>query len=192
MTCCVAPSSAVFDGCRQVVCACLRRHRAQSTSGRITGRKGSMLYFASRFLGDKRSRLREIFANIVNRIPLFPNFGSLQFSAGPSQWSYDATGTRPAGASARIALPDPACVVSVDDWSPKSIAQSLNAPARSACFTKFFNDSMHQWRSVVRRMVRCKLAGALPSDTAPERLAAGALAVPKDEDRDRFICDHRL
>ena len=74
------------------------------------------------FSGDKRGSLREILANIVNRVPPL-NFGSLQFSAGPAQWSYDGSARRPAGAlriqSARIALPDPACVVSLHDWLPK-------------------------------------------------------------------------
>ena len=150
------------------------------------------------FSGDKHGRWREIFANIVNCIPPSLNFGSLQLSAGPAQWSYAGTGTRPAGAlriqPARIALPDPACVITLDDWLPKSIAQSFNAPAATdqPISQSFSKVSMHQWRSVVRRMVSCKLAVALPSDTAPVQLAAGAFAVPKDKDRDRLICDRRL
>ena len=40
-------------------------------------------------------------------------------------------------------------------------------------------------------MVRCKLAVALPSDTCPVGLAGGVFAVPKDEPRDRFICDRK-
>ena len=85
----------------------------------------------------------------------------------------DGTGNRPAGAlrieSARIVLPDPACVITLDDWLPESIVQSLIAPAApdQPISPSVFNVSMHQWRSVVRRMVRCKLAIALPSDTAP-------------------------
>ena len=66
------------------------------------------------FSGDKRGRLREVLASIVNCIPPSLSCDSLQFSAGPSQWSYDGSASRPEGAlrtaSARIALPDPACV----------------------------------------------------------------------------------
>ena len=87
----------------------------------------------------------------------------------------------------------PACVVSLDDWLPKSIAQSLNSPAATdqPIAPRFFNVSMHQWRSSVRRMVRCKLAVALPGDTCPVWLSGGAFALPKDEDRDWLICDRR-
>ena len=126
------------------------------------------------FSGDKRGRLREVLANIVNRLPLSVNFGSLQFR--PAQWSDDGSARRSAGAlrirSARIALPDPACVLSLEDWLPRSIAQSFNSPS-------LFNVSMHQWRSVVQRMVRCNLAVALPRDTCPVQLSGGAFAVPK-------------
>ena len=133
------------------------------------------------FAGDKRGRLREVLAYIVNRILLSINFGSL-FRAGPPQWNYEGRERRLAGAlriqSARIALPDPACVVSAKDWLPRSIAQSFNFPAVTdkPIAPKFFNVSVHQWRSVVRRMVRCKLAVALPSDTCPVRLTGGPQA----------------
>ena len=179
MTCCITTSSAVFDGCRQVSRAAIE---ACCTS--LPG-----------FSRDKRGRLQEIFANIVNCIPLFQNFGSLHFSAGPAQWSCDGTGPRAAGAlrilTARTALPDPACVITLDDWLPRSIVQSFNdhAATDQPNSSSFFNGSMHQWRSVVRRMVRCKLAVALPSDAEPVRVAAGAFALPKD--RDRLICDRR-
>ena len=78
--------------------------------------------------------------------------------------------------SARIVLLDPACAVTLDDWLPKSNAQSFNAPAVTdqPISLSFFNVSMHQWRSVVRRMVRCKLAVDLPSDTCPFQLSGGA------------------
>ena len=135
-------------------------------------------------------------ANIVNCVPPSLNFGSLQFSAGPAQWSNDGTARRPSGAlriRSGIALPDPACVVSLDDWLPESIAQSFNSPAASGqpIAPSFFNVSMHQWRSVVRRMLRYKLAVALPRDTCPVRLAGGAFAVPKGEARGRLVCDRR-
>ena len=84
------------------------------------------------FSGDKRGRLREVLASIVNCIPPSLNCDSLQFSVGPSQWSYDGSASRPEGAlrtaSARIALPDPACVVSHMDWLPKSIVEAFNSP----------------------------------------------------------------
>ena len=43
----------------------------------------------------------------------------------------------------------------------------------------------------MRRMVRCKLAVALASDMCPVQLSGGAFAVPKDEGRDRLMCDRR-
>ena len=56
---------------------------------------------------------------------------------------------------------------------------------------RFFDVSMLQWRFVVGRTVRCKLAVALPSNTCPVQLCGGAFAVPKDDARDRLICDGR-
>ena len=44
-----------------------------------------------------------------------------------------------------------------------------------------------QWRSMVRRMVRCKL----PGDTCTVHLSGGAFVLFKDEARDRLICDRR-
>ena len=149
------------------------------------------------FSGDKRGRLREVLASIVNRSPPSLNLDSLHFSGGPAQWSYDVSARRPEGAlrieSARIALPDPACVVSLEDWLPTSIAEAFNSPATTdqPIAPKYFNVSMNQWRSVVRRMVRCKLAVALPSDTCSPLLSGGAFAVRKDAGRDRLICDRR-
>ena len=198
MTCCEATSSAVFDGCRQVVSACLRRISGAVYLRQLASRAAEEACCTSplEFSRDKRGRLRELLANIVNRIPPSLDFGSLQFSAGPAHWSYDGGPQRPAGAlriqSARIA-PDPACVVSLDDWPLKSIAHSVNSPAATGepNAPSFFKVSMSQWRSVVRRMVRCKWAVALPSDTWPVQLSGGAFAVPKDADRDRLICDRR-
>ena len=74
------------------------------------------------FSGDERGRLREILANIVNRIPPTLNSGSAHSSAGPARWSHEGGAHRPAGApriqSARIALPDRACEVSLENRSP--------------------------------------------------------------------------
>ena len=103
----------------------------------------------------------------------------------------------PAGAlriqSARITLPDPACVVSLEDWLQNAIAQLFNSPAATdePSGPSFFNVSTHQWRSVESRMVRHKLAVALPSDTCPVKLSGGAFAVPKDLDRELLIAGHR-
>ena len=76
---------------------------------------------------------------------------------------------------------------------PKAVAESFNSPTSTGkpIAPSFFNVSMHQWRSVVRRMVRCKLAVALPSDTCSVAFSGGAFAVPKDEGRDRLISDRR-
>ena len=86
------------------------------------------------FSGDKRGRLREILANIVNCIPLFQNFGSLQFSARTCAVELRCDGELdlPTSAlriqSARIALPDPGvCHVRWTIGYLKSIAQSFNA-----------------------------------------------------------------
>ena len=201
MTCCVAASSAVFGGHTQVVCACLRRPAGGLRQLASRAAREACCTSPLEFSGDKRGRLREIFPNVVNHIPPSLNFGPLRFSAGPMQWGYDGSARRPAGAtsiqSARIALPDPASVVSLSDWLPKSMAQSFNAPAATdkPIAPKFFNVSVRQWRAVVRRMVRSKLAVALPGDTCSIQLAGGVFAVPKDEARDRLIsgsgCPHR-
>ena len=105
------------------------------------------------------------FANIVNCIPLSQNFGSLQFSAGPAQWSHDGTGTRRARAlriqSARITLPGPRlCHYAGRFGLHQSIAPVIQCSRcdRSALFTKLlqcFHASV-EVRSVVRRMVKCK------------------------------------
>ena len=129
----------------------------------------------------------------MSGVPPSPNFGSLQFSAAPGNWSCDVCGGRPAGAlriqPARIALPDPACVV----WLPKSVAHSFNSPEATdqPIAPSHFNVSLHEWRAVVRRMVRCTLAIALPRDTGPVQLSGGAFAVPQDKTRDRLICNRR-
>ena len=81
----------------------------------IASRKRSVLHVNSGVL----------FAIIVNRVPPSLDFGSLRFSARPAHWSYDGSARRPAEAlriqSARIALPDPACVVSLDEWHYASV-----------------------------------------------------------------------
>ena len=84
-------------------------------------------------------------------------------------------------------------MVSLEDWLPKSVAESFNSPAGTGkpIAPSFFNVSMPQWRSVLRRTVRCKLAVALPSDTCSVALSGGAFAVPKDEGLDRLTCDRR-
>ena len=137
------------------------------------------------FSGDKHGRARELLANTVSCVPPSLNVGALQFSAGPGHWSYEGCVGRPAGAlriqSARVALPDPACVVSLEDRLPKSIAQSFNSPEATdqpiapSCFKVF----LHEWRAVVRRMVRRKMAVALPSDTGPVQLAGGPFSCLK-------------
>ena len=127
------------------------------------------------FSQNKRSRLRDVLANIVHRIPPSLNFDSLFFSAGPAQWSYDGTARQPPLRiqSARIALPDPRLfrllgrlVTKVD----RPVIQLSRCHRRTHC-AKLFNVSMHQWRPVVRRMVRCKLAVALPGDTCSVQLS---------------------
>ena len=148
------------------------------------------------FDGDKRGRMREVLAGIVNRIPSPLDTASLKFIAEPDSWSY-AGSTKPSGAmklvSARIALPDPACVINLADWLPEETAQRFVAPKATGeeIGPRFFNVSMTEWRLVVRRMVRCGLAAAFPADACPPALSGGVFAVAKDSKRDRLICDRR-
>ena len=170
---------------------------AQLTPARIASSKRSVLHIASRVLWRQarpsaRGACKHRASHSTLKILVL-------FSSVPDLRSgCDGSARRPAGAlriqSARIALPDPACVVSLEDWPPKSIAQSFNAPAATGepVAPSFFIVSMHQWRSVVRGVVRCKLAVALPSDTCPIQLSGGSFAVPGDKDRDRLIRDRRL
>ena len=83
------------------------------------------------FAGDKRGRMREILAGIIHRIPSPLDTSTLEFSAGPATWSYDGS-SKPIGAlkvtSARIALPDPACVVKLADWLPEETARKFVTP----------------------------------------------------------------
>ena len=65
----MATSSAVFDGCRQVVCAGLVRSQGGVYA---SPHRGPQLMRAVRRLSifrDKRGRLREVLANIVNCVP---------------------------------------------------------------------------------------------------------------------------
>ena len=107
------------------------------------------------FAGDKRGRMREVFAGIVNRIPSPLDTTALEFTAGPSAWSYEGS-SKPNGAmivmSARIALPDPACVVKLAFWLPAEIAQKFAMPetAGEEIGQRHVNLSMTEWRLVVR------------------------------------------
>ena len=115
---------------------------------------------------------------------------------GPATWSYDGS-TKPIGAmkvtSARIALPDPACVVKLADWLPEETARKFVTPEATGddIGQRYFNVSMSEWRLVVRRMVRCGLATSLPADACPPVLSGRVFAVAKDSTRDRLICDRR-
>ena len=121
---------------------------------------------------------------------------ALVFSARPAAKSCEGS-SKPVGAlkvtSARIALPDLACVVKLSDWLPADIARK---DATSECTgaeigQRFFNVSLPEWRVVVRRLVRCGLAAALPATSCPPELSGGAFAEKKDDNRVRFICDKR-
>ena len=149
------------------------------------------------FAGDKRGRMREILAGIIHRIPSPLNTSTLEFSAGPATWSYDGS-CKPIGAmkvtSARIALPDLACVVKLADWLPEETARKFMTPEATGddIGQRYFNVSMSEWRLVVRRMIRCGLATSLPANACPPVLSGGVFAVAKDSTRDRLICDRRL
>ena len=147
-------------------------------------------------LETSAARMREILAGIIHRIPSPLDTSTLEFSAGPATWSYDGS-TKPIGAmkvtSARIALPDPACVVKLADWLPEETARKFVTPEATGddIGQRYFNVSMSEWRLVVRRMVRCGLATSLPADACPPVLSGGVFAVAKDSTRDRVICDRR-
>ena len=179
-------------GCLRLSEASLGRSLRQLAS---RAAKGACCTSLLEFSGDKRGRLRELLANIVNRIPLSLNYGSLQFSAGPAQWQRPSTCRSVAcsfctdcAARSRLCRVSGRLATKVDR-SFFEVTSSHRGAHRAKLF--LFNVSMSQWRSVVRRMVRCKLAVALPSDTCCVQLSGGAFAVPKEEARDRLICDRR-
>ena len=53
---------------------------------------------ARRLSSSRGTSLREVLANIVNRVPRSLILGSLQFSAWRAQWSYDGSARQPAEA----------------------------------------------------------------------------------------------
>ena len=57
--------------------------------------------------------------------------------------------------------------------------------------SSLFVVTQQQWRACVRRMLRCKLVRILAPNSLNPRIASGAFAVAKDEDRDRFTGDRR-
>ena len=92
-----------------------------------------------------------------------------------------------------MCAPDPACVVKLADWLPEETARKFVTPELTGndIGPRYFNVSMSEWRLVVRRMIRCGLATALPADACPPVLSGGVFAVAKDSTRDRLICDRR-
>ena len=103
---------------------CLRPSEELATRAALDACRTSSLAF----VGDKRGRMREVLAGITNRTPSPLDTTTLKFTAAPSAWSYEGS-TKPNGAmkgtSARIALPDPACVVKLADWLPAETAQKF-------------------------------------------------------------------
>ena len=67
--------------------------------------------------------------------------------------------------------------------SPVASASPLEDPDALGDDSSFF--------AMCFRMLRCKLACILPSSSLDPRLASGAFAVAKDDNRDRFIGDRR-
>ena len=56
---------------------------------------------------------------------------------------------------------------------------------------RYFDVSMAEWRALCRRMLRSGLGKKVLPTSYPPHLSGGALSVPKDLDRDRFIGDRR-
>ena len=96
--------------------------------------------------------------------------------------------------STRNSFPSRALIVPLLDWLPARVADDFCCPEDPDAIgdhSSFFAVTQQQWRAGVRRMLRCKLACALPPSALDPRLAAGAFAVAKDENRERFTGDRR-
>ena len=120
----------------------------------------------------------------------------VRFSCDPESWAFgQATceSTAKGIISTRISFPARAAIVQLLVWLPACGAQpeSPEDPHALGDDSSFFAVTQQQWRACVRRMLRCMLACVLPSSSLDPRLASGASAVAKDENRDRFIGDRR-
>ena len=75
---------------------------------------------------------------------------------------------------------------SLTDLLPEETARKFVTPEATGddIGQRYFNVSMSEWRLVVKRMIRCGLATALPADACPPVLSGGVFAVAKDSTTD--------
>ena len=95
--------------------------------------------------------------------------------------------------SAHISFSPRAAIAPLLDWLPRCVAHDFCVPENSVAFghdSSFFAVTQ-QWRTCVRRMLRCRPACIRPPSSLNPRLASGVVAVAEDEGRDRFIRDRR-
>ena len=181
MTCCEATSSAVFDGFA-LVCGA---HPAQPTPARIASSKKKRA--AHRLSAAVCVRclqtsciafrpLKIFFSSFQCRtcaVDLLRQRSSTCRSVAHPISSNCSAQSRLCGFPGRLAT-------KVD----RPVVQCTCSHRRSTCAKLF------QCLHASVQICRCKLAVALPSDTCPVQLSGGACTVPKDEDRDRLVCDH--
>ena len=143
--------------------------------------------------GDKRGRCKALFYAVNGTSISDPE--PVNFSCDPENWAYrQATSESTAKEiiSARISFPARAafrCSIGFPlPW--RATSRNPEDPDAHGDDSSFFAVTQQQWRACVRRMLRCTLACVLPPSLDP-RLASGAFAVAKDENRDRFIGHRR-
>ena len=146
--------------------------------------------------GDKHGRCKALFFAVLNGAAI-SDPESVRFSCDPENWfcgQATSESTAKDIISARISFPARAAILPLLDWLPACVAHDFCNPEDPDALgddSSFFAVTQQQWRPCLRRMLRCKLACVLAPSSLDPRLASGAFAVAKDENRDRFIGDRR-
>ena len=87
------------------------------------------------------------------------------------------------------------CGGPLDDWLPSSLVSAWNHPdcEVSGCpvAPRYFDVNMFEWRALCRRMLRSGLGKKVHPTSYLSHLSGGAVAAPKNLDRDTFIGDRR-
>ena len=100
-----------------------------------------------------------------------------------------STGPTDASLGQHISFPVRAVIVPLLDWLSASVAHDFCNPEDPDALGddfSFIAVTQQHWRACFRRMLRCKLACRLPFSSLHHRLAPGAFAVAKDDNRHRF------
>ena len=83
----------------------------------------------------------------------------------------------------------------LDDWVPPSFVIAWNwLESEASCAPvapRYFDVNMAEWRALCRRMLRSGFGKKIHPASCPRHLVGGAISVPKDPGRDRFIGDRR-